>query len=153
MNYCNIDDIFNVFGQKNILDWSNIDGLDPTLPDGEAKILARIEWSIRQATSSVNEHLLHSPYQFPIEFGNDIPNSIVDITAKIAGLFLYRNARRINEGVEGMDETLSVFEIDEFFREVHGMRRVLEGMPSSYVPVTSIVFDDTETETDIPRLG
>lgn len=92
MSYCAKSDIESVFGVSNVDNWADLDN------DADAsKIAARIARAIVVAESEVNDIFRRTGYLIPIvDADGNTPNTIENLTATMAGLWLYE-ARGISD--------------------------------------------------------
>lgn len=82
--YCERSDIEDVYGAKNIEAWADLDN------DRDAgKIAARVSRALKYAMTEINDVLRSGLYAVP--FTAPVPRAIVDISALLAGVWLYEN--------------------------------------------------------------
>jgi hypothetical protein len=101
--YCRLKDIENIFGRANVLDWADLDGNAES-----AHIDTRIQLSIETSASEINDRFRNGPYIIPF-VGKVIgvaPNisserTITNLSATMAGIWLYENRGIINEDADG----------------------------------------------------
>ena len=85
--YCEKSNIVDCFGNTNVTQWADIDN------DGSAvTIAARIARAIDVASDDIDDALRSGPYSIPITTPTGTtPTVIVDIAAKLAGVWLYQS--------------------------------------------------------------
>jgi phage gp36-like protein len=82
MPYCTREDVENVYGVDNLLDWADVNGT------GDAAAIAnRISWSLDRATRRINARLQRRNFEIP--FALPYPGIIIDTAADLAGYYLY----------------------------------------------------------------
>lgn len=85
MAYCEDSDIEQIFGTENVDFWADLSGSD----EASTKA-ARKEWARELATEMVDNILRGTPYAVPAKSpSGSTPKTIVDLTARLAGLWLY----------------------------------------------------------------
>lgn len=91
MAYAARTNVEAVFGVDSVSKWADLEN------EGvEADIAARIASALSYAEDEVNGRLRGGPYSIPL--GEPVESSIVDITAKLAGVWLYES-----RGVQDID--------------------------------------------------
>jgi len=83
--YCTKSNAVDIFGNANITAWSDIDN------DGNAAtIAARIARGIVVVSDKIDDVMRRSPYRIPLTTpAGATPTAIVDIAAKLLGVWLY----------------------------------------------------------------
>lgn len=79
-------DIEAIFGVSNIDVWADLNN-----NDNAGEITARITAAITRAEAMVDDRLRGGPYTVP--FTGTIPETIKDVTARLAGVWLYESRR------------------------------------------------------------
>ena len=121
-NYITKADIEAIFGVTNVVKWSNLDN-----DDAQANA-ARIDSAIAYAESYVDDKFRQGRYDVPvIGTAGTTPEMVVDMAAKMAGVWLY-NTRRIRNRED--DEVGQVNqghqdEVDSLLAEYVSGQRVL----------------------------
>ncbi len=101
-DYCQKSDIVDLFGTINVTKWSDIDN-----NENAVTIAARIARAIDVASDDIDDQLRQSPHLIPIvTAAGSPPTAIVDICAKLAGVWLYE--ARGTEDAKGMHRLSSV---------------------------------------------
>lgn len=86
MAYATQTDIEEIFGVPNVKKWADRDG------DGvEANITARITKALAYADVTINDRLRDSQYTVIPFTDSPLPESVVDVAAKLAAIWLYEN--------------------------------------------------------------
>lgn len=84
-DYCEKSDIADVVGNTNLEAWADISNSEDA-----AEITARINRAIDVASDEIDDAMRTSPYLIPLVTAAGItPTVIVDIAAKLAGVWLY----------------------------------------------------------------
>lgn len=84
MAYAARTDVETVFGKENVKKWADLEnnGVD-------ADVTARIAAALTFAEDDINSRLRGGPYAIPLDTPVEV--LIVDVTAKIAGVWLYES--------------------------------------------------------------
>jgi phage gp36-like protein len=93
--YANCRALYDVFGRSNVNKWADLDN-----DNEDATIRRRKAWALHRASRKLDELLQGGPYTLPFEMPYD--NSIVDATARLAGVFLYES-----RGIEDSESALN----------------------------------------------
>ena len=86
--YAEAQDLYDVFGQKNVYKWANIESLAEAHADYETDIQARITKAITFATADINDKLRGGPYAIPFTT-TTLTASINQACTLKAGVWLY----------------------------------------------------------------
>lgn len=131
--YIDKEDIYNVFGKVNVAKWSNLDNRDESYsPD-----VARITVAIAYAEDYVDARLAAGVYAVPVE---DPPSLLVDITAKIAGVWLYQS-RGIDDFADQEDDPIARHKVEaertinRILRGEIGLGAVMSGVHTTHPKV------------------
>jgi hypothetical protein len=101
-DYCVKSDIVDIFGVKNIEKWADIDN-----DSNAVTIAARIARAIDVASDDIDDQLRQSSHLIPISTpAGTTPTAIVDIAAKLAGVWIYE--ARGTEDSKGIHRLSSV---------------------------------------------
>jgi len=92
--YNDADDIYLVFGQTNTRKWANADNVADS-GAGATAINNRITWASQKATDYINDRLRRTYYDIPFDTP---PQTIIDLSAQLAGCTLYQMPRGLVEG-------------------------------------------------------
>jgi hypothetical protein len=115
--YATRDDINKIFGATNVNAWADLDNEEDV-----SHIEERIEWALELAYTRVNSRLRRGPYAIPFQClgsGSDIgsssegqvPDDIVDLNARLAGILLY-DGRRITDEEDTSGDDVGVHRRD-----------------------------------------
>jgi hypothetical protein len=86
-DYCDRDDIEDVFGVGNVAKWADLDN-----DEDSTKIAARIARAVTAAMADVDSRMLGGPYTVPLAKADaSIPTLVTDVCARLAGVWLYEN--------------------------------------------------------------
>lgn len=87
--YCSLADVYDVFGLRNISDWSNLDGVN------ESVDLARCARALSAADEKINAEFRGSAFSVPLVLtaGAD---TVKEWAAKLAGIWLYTNRGQLD---------------------------------------------------------
>jgi len=88
--YSTKSDIDNVFGVKNVIQWSNLDNTDTSAST------ARIDEAVLQADTEIDDMMRGGMYAIPFVGTSGNLEQIKNISAVLAGVWLYR-ARGVSE--------------------------------------------------------
>ncbi len=91
-SYIDQSDIKNVFGEDNIVKWSNLDN------DGSTADTNRIQKGIDWAETYTENRFRNGRYAVPF---SSAPEQLQDIMAKLAGIWLYESRGLTDENTEG----------------------------------------------------
>lgn len=86
--YATANDIYEIFGSKNVKKWANLNELAESDPNYSTEIAARIVRALTIGTAFVNDELRPYAYDLPFDTTN-LPPAINQITAMKAGVWLY----------------------------------------------------------------
>jgi phage gp36-like protein len=92
--YATCKDLTILFGRDNINKWADLNN-----NGDEDEIEERKIWSLRIASRRIDDRLRGGPYLVP--FALPYPESLVDATAKLAGVILYEGPRGLSDTDEG----------------------------------------------------
>lgn len=84
MPYATRTDLEAVYGRENVETWADLENNDV-----EADVTARVAAALAFAEADVNNRLRGGPYVIPLTL--PVETIIVDLTAKIAGVWLYES--------------------------------------------------------------
>jgi len=130
MAYITKSNIEAVFGVTNVTKWADLDN------DGDAtKIAARIAVAIAWAENEVDSRLRKSIYTIPFDTA---PVDIVDVTANLAGVWLYEN-----RGVQDFnpDTGMAVHRLTwNRKRAYNTLREILAGIRTLDADMTATTF-------------
>ncbi len=147
-DYCDSDDIKDLFGNDNVEKWADLDNDEDT-----TKIAARIARSITAAMADFDSRMLGGPYTIPMT--GTILEEVKQITATLAGVWLYE--RRGVEDYDAENETSKhrlSFQKDEAYQKIDqyraGTRRIAAASEATTSPYahdhyTQIADDDDLT--------
>lgn len=101
MSYCTAQDVYSLFGRSNVDKWADLENTR-VRSEMDARIAVAIAW----ASEEVDDKLRGGPYLLPVGTGSGVPPSgsfpvpktIMDVAARLAGVWLYE-AR----GIEDVD--------------------------------------------------
>lgn len=83
--YCGRSDIEDWAGQTNVSAWADVSNTESA-----SEITARINRAIDVASNNIDDAMRTSPYLIPLTTpAGTTPTAIVDIAAKLAGVWLY----------------------------------------------------------------
>ena len=154
-DYCDGDDIKDIFGITNVERWADLDG-----DEDETKIAARIAKACANATEEINDFLRESRYAIPlVKVGGSTPSAtVVQMAAKIAGCWLHDNRGAEDGDEDGKpDNKLQVHRnwARNVLREIlAGQRRIdselaVAGKPTApQVVIDSLEDDSTDMTAD-----
>ena len=101
-DYCDRSDIEDLFGTVNVEKWGDLN--NTKVP---AEIAARIARAISTSSDDMDDQLRQGPYLIPVvTAAGTTPGTIVDICAKLAGVWLYE--ARGTEDSKGIHRLSSV---------------------------------------------
>lgn len=143
--YCVRADVEDVFGSENVVKWADLNN------KGEAdEVAARIAWAIRWASNEVDSRLRRFIYVLPLaNEGSVVPVEVVDVTATLAGVWLYEN-----RGVQDFDPETGVMvhrlewnrkRAERTLQEILAGTRMLDAVPRSPDDNVPKVVDEDET--------
>lgn len=143
--YADRDDIEDVFGNSNTAIWADLDNdADST------KITARIDKALAFADAKINSYLASSIYTIPFTSPDPL---IIDLAAKLAGLWLYEN-RGIKDTTED-GKALHRFtwirtEVDATLKRLkHGWITLVNETPvGTSIPEAEVSEDEDENELE-----
>lgn len=90
--YANSGDIINLFGEDNVIAWSN---LDNTVTDAIDSV--RTQTALTYADSEIDNFFRDGPYTVPLSVGSGVA-TVTNWAAVIAGVWLYNNRGQATEG-------------------------------------------------------
>ena len=106
MSYSSRSDIEDVFGIHNVEVWADLDG-----DEDSVKIASRIARAIVVADEEINDALRGGPYEVPVTRKLDgtagVPTTLTDVSAKLAGAWVYENRRLEDTDQEAADGRVS----------------------------------------------
>ena len=93
--YCEDEDLYLAFGEANVRKWGDVDNTDSA-----ESIDARLLWARESATEWIDDRLRNGPYEIPFTAGSgeELPRSIVRMTAYLTGSILYEARGLIDMG-------------------------------------------------------
>jgi len=98
--YASVVDMFNIYGEQNIIRWSDTDNSE-VLNEG------RVNWALEQANVQIDGRLTESVYDEYIPFGTvedgNVPPLIKLMAATLAGLMLF-DTRRVIDTRDSSDQ-------------------------------------------------
>lgn len=98
--YAGLSDLNNIYGERNIVRWSDVDN-DEVINE------LRVDWALEQANIYIDGRLTETMYDSAIPFGSvdceNVPPIIRLMAATLAGLFLY-DTRRIIDAQDPTDQ-------------------------------------------------
>lgn len=119
MGYSVRADSENIFGVINLKRWAD---LNNKLQDSE--IAARIEAGIAYAYERLNSRLRHGPYEIPFE--EPVDPVIVDLSARIVGIWLYDSRGIVDSDPSEFDQLARHRKfVERTLSDIHGLRVVL----------------------------
>jgi phage gp36-like protein len=87
MAYCVEADLNNMYGANNVQTWADLDG-----DEDAGKIAARIAAAIVVADDEIDSYMRGGPYPLPLaDDASATPKLVTDISAKLAGVWLYES--------------------------------------------------------------
>ncbi len=90
--YINQNDIQQIFGEDNIVKWSNLDN------DGATADTNRIQQAINWAENYTENRFRNGRYTVPF---SSAPTELINIIARLAGIWLYESRGLTDENTEG----------------------------------------------------
>jgi hypothetical protein len=138
MAYCVQSDLELVWGSNNISKWA-----DANNNANAGEISARIAWAIEAADADINDRLRRTWHDLPF---STIPFRIKNLSARLAGIKLYKSPRGLTDG----DETNEVMN-NEMESCENELCNIIAGILKLDVEVTSSYHPSTE-EVDITGL-
>lgn len=131
MTYSTRQDSEDLFGKDNIRKWADLDNNDK-----DADITSRINRAIAYAYRRINSKLKFGPYEVP--FTSPIDEVIVDLSARIVGIWLYDNRGIVDSDPAEFDQLARHRKhIKTIFAEINGLRVILDyDLVSTAYPLT-----------------
>ena len=96
MAYSIRSDVDLIYGRRNVDKWADLDNAGT-----QAIIDARVTWAIALADAEIDSELSGTSYAVP--FTGTIPTLIKDLSARLAGVYLY-DGRRLGDEEESTDQ-------------------------------------------------
>jgi phage gp36-like protein len=98
--YCSLQDLYNVYGEQNIIIYSDVQNTDPSAATLD---LTRVQAALDDADSSIDMAMLDGRYSVPLAMGPIARDKMKDIAATFAGYWLYKS-RGIREDSKDGDK-------------------------------------------------
>lgn len=134
-NYITQSDIEASYGVENIAQWSNLDN-----DDAQANV-ARITTAITYAEAYIDDKLRDGRYEIPIT--GTIPSMVVDMAAKMAGVWLFNTRRPHRSGDNDTGEIIQGHqdEVDSLLAEyASGQRKLTAAHEHSDATAPTVVM-------------
>ena len=132
-SYIDQDDIENVYGSDNVVQWSNLTGANTV---NSTRVTAAIDW----AEAFVENRFRQSRYTVPFVAVGTYDKMLIDWCAAYAGYWLYRSRQTRRRTGENQDQTKpqpvmdAESQINDVLAGAMDLDLELEGEPSPETP-------------------
>lgn len=96
--YCNLTDLYNIYGQQNIIIYSDVSNTDPSAASLDT---TRVQAALDDADSSIDMAMLDGRYSVPLAMGPIARDKMKDIAATFAGYWLYKSRGIREDSTDG----------------------------------------------------